>query len=336
MATIYYDKARQKWFLQWRENGKRHYKVAGKTKREAHAALKAKIKELDRAKYVPSVRTVTPREVFSFLQDYLPRHKSERTARRYLDALRHLRDFCSLKHFPSFTDIRPRHIEEYMAWREEAGVTSGTIDSERTMLSSLWKIAINNEFAVENVVRNTKGPYVERKDIRSLDKDEIQRLLDAADNYYRAVWSTFLLTGMRRGELLKLEWRDVDFARKNITIRPTSDKKRRGRSIPMHSALVTILKNLPRRSKRYVFANGEGSQLRHLWRTLNRTCLRAKIKPVSVHELRDTAATHLIEKGANVFSVQKILGHADLKSTMKYVHLDGRHLQKDMERLDIL
>jgi integrase len=135
------------------------------------------------------------------------------------------------------------------------------------------------------------------------------------------IYATFLLTGLRDQELCYLTWTDVDL--KKLTLRVTSKdgfspKDYEERIIPLPPDLVTLLKGLPRLSQ-WVFPNSKGGRNRHLLRRLKRIAKKAGVHHATLHMFRHTYATRLLESGADIVTVQYLLGHSDLETTRQYL-----------------
>lgn len=132
---------------------------------------------------------------------------------------------------------------------------------------------------------------------------------------------------MRKNEILTLKWSNVDLDNNIITLEHTNTKNKKTRRIPINSVLRKLLveQKLKSGGNQFVFLSQEGKPYkRHdsLKGAFERLCKKAGISGLRFHDLRHTAATRMIEAGASIVSVSKILGHADLKTTMRYTHPD--------------
>jgi len=161
-------------------------------------------------------------------------------------------------------------------------------------------------------------PVKSVKHRRPLTKAEVERLLAASPGPYRRVWWTFLVTGMRRRELVELVWGDVDLADGTIYVRPEIDKSRRGRTITMPRALVEMLQEMGtgRRDADPVFANGAGTArrnnlLRGFYRCLNRAGV-PKDGAVDIHSLRVTFESALHRAGVPLKVQAELSGRKNL------------------------
>ncbi|MDD5016441.1 MAG: site-specific integrase, partial [Atribacterota bacterium] len=147
-------------------------------------------------------------------------------------------------------------------------------------------------------------------------------------------------TGMRRGELLNLEWRDIDFTRKKIKIRVKEDwePKTSERDIPINDRLVEVLIKHKKQSKgSLVFTDSKGEKIHknELRKELIRITKKCGFPDVTkLHSLRHTFASHLVMSGVDLPTVKKLMGHSDIETTMIYSHLADEHVDKAVERLD--
>jgi len=137
---------------------------------------------------------------------------------------------------------------------------------------------------------------------------------------------TALLTGMRRGELLSLKWDQI----RNGFIYLTENKSGKARQIPINERLAGVLREVRRGNQLkspYVFCDSQGKRFWEVKRSFASACRRAGIDVFHFHDLRHTFASQLVMNGVNLKAVQELLGHADIKMTMRYSHLFQAHLQ---------
>ncbi len=140
---------------------------------------------------------------------------------------------------------------------------------------------------------------------------------------------------MRKGEILWLEWERVDLSTARLTLHTTKSGKPRGGPMgrAVYDALIALTPDPARRTGR-LFPSGNdrrGSQIRTAFEA---ALTRAGITGFRFHDLRHTAASHLVMRGATLQEVKEILGHADLRMTLRYAHLSPAHLRSTVDRLD--
>ena len=178
------------------------------------------------------------------------------------------------------------------------------------------------------------------KEPRFLTTEECNLLLEHSDARVYPVFYTFLNTGLRLGELLNLQWGNVDFERSVLKVRKKDDwqPKSGEREVPLNDGMIELLTRLrPKNTTRtnYVFVSENGGKLkRKLRKDLIRAATRAGLDDVTkIHSLRHTFASHLVMKGVDLPTVQKLLGHSDIQTTMIYAHLAPDHLADAVDKL---
>ncbi len=168
-----------------------------------------------------------------------------------------------------------------------------------------------------------------------LSREEVGQLIDGARTLkQRAMLMTLYGTGMRRAELVQLKVADIDSRRMMISIR--KGKRRRDRLVPLDPRLLATLREYARGRKlqTYLFPGRQRPDREErpvstkvVWRACGEAGERAGIgKRISPHSLRHSYATHLHEDGVDLYTIQMLLGHTDLRHTTVYLHLSGLHL----------
>jgi len=233
--------------------------------------------------------------------------------------------------------IKNTDIDDYKLYRLN-NVKPASVNRELACLSNLLNYAKNQElfFSVNPVTISKLLPENNEKE-RILSFKEEERLMEVCSVHLRPILSCALHTGMRKSEILTLEWENIDIKNKLITIEHTNTKSKKTRRIPINSFLYKVLleQKLKVGSTNYVFLNSLGRPYkRHdsVKQAFNGACKRANIKGLRFHDLRHTAATRMIEAGVSIFSVSLILGHQSLKMTMRYAHPDVS-LREAVEKL---
>jgi integrase len=192
----------------------------------------------------------------------------------------------------------------------------------------VWALPVNPLARVE------KHPMRPSGDIQVFSPEEVWALVRAAASEQDgALFLTAAFTGLRMGELLALRWRDVDFAGSTIRVRAsyagaqlTTPKSGKVRSVPMAPDVASALAGLARREYRtgdddLVFVGELGGYLdgSALRRRFKEALARAALRPLRFHDLRHTFGTRMIAK-ADIRRVQEWMGHADIQTTMRYLH----------------
>lgn len=161
----------------------------------------------------------------------------------------------------------------------------------------------------------------ERQRERFVSPEEMKRLaaaIDASGNLFiRAVLWSYLFTGARKSELLRLKWSDVDFDRREVTLRDT--KAGNTHVLPLTTHLEAVLAPLPRISKNpYVFCGRKGSHLKNIDNTWKNIRIAAKLEDVWIHDLRRTVATWIVNAGYSLALIGRVLNHANPQTTQRY------------------
>jgi integrase/recombinase XerD len=186
-------------------------------------------------------------------------------------------------------------------------------------------------------------PQDQRRLPTVLSREEVSCLINAAGTLFRrTLLMTLYGTGMRRSELAHLKVGDIDSQR--MIIRVVAGKRGKDRDLPLSPALLETLREYWRwrKPKLYLFPtrmrrvkSEEPISDKTVWIACSEAAHRAGIrKRVTPHTLRHSWATHLLESGTDLRTIQVLLGHGDLETTAQYLHLSQRHLQMVTNPLD--
>jgi integrase len=163
---------------------------------------------------------------------------------------------------------------------------------------------------------------------RFLSTDEIKKFLSKCDPRLYPLAVCAMMTGMRKMELLRLCWKDVDLEHGNIHVHQTKSGK--SREIPISSKLRSILDAMGPRREGKVF------EISHMTfrRLFDKARADAELPPFCWHDLRHTMASHFIMKNADLPTLQKIMGQSSFAMVQRYAHLSKGHLKSSMEVFD--
>ena len=301
------------WYIDYYCEGRRMREPASKKKTEAEEMLEARKTDIVRGEFhLPGKRKI---KFEKFAQEYLEYAKiNKRSWERDRVILGHL-----MPHFKgmALSKINPKHIEDYKRTRLKR-VRPVTINRELALLKYMFSLARKWKYTNENPVKEVKFFQETQYIMRVLNETEIKRLVNATEGYPRAIIILALNTAMRKGEILNLRWNDVDFFKEYICIKET--KSNLIRKIPMNSVVMATLNSIERKGD-YVFSGGEaGKPYADIFYPFKAACKKVGIKDLRFHDLRHTAATLMVTGGIDLVTVSKILGHADIKMTMRYAH----------------
>ncbi len=168
--------------------------------------------------------------------------------------------------------------------------------------------------------------------------EEVRQIIDAANNLkHKSILSLAYAGGLRISEIVNLKISEIDSQRMVINIRQA--KGRKDRIVMLSEKLLLMLRDYYKiyKPKEYLFEGQSGGMysLRSIQEILKKAKSRAGIKKKgSVHSLRHSFATHLLEGGTDILSIKKLLGHQSLRTTMIYTHVSNEHISKIQSPLD--
>jgi integrase len=340
MARV--SKIGDSWYADYRYRGRSIRKVSknARTQEEAEAALHQILANLFKEEYL-GIKTL-PKILFrDFLTEYLRYCKAKKrpsTYSRDLSIKRNLEKSFGNKYL---TEISTREIEVYLE-RRMAKVSPASCNRELAFLKHLFRKAVDWGYLEVNPASRIRFFKEPPGRVRYLSDEERERLLNAlstAPPYLQVIVKLAMWTGMRLGEILSLRWRQIDF--KNRLIHIENSKTHTRRSIPMtdeaYEALKFAYTKLPRRlDEDWVFINLETmtrlKSIKRSWKTLLK---RAGIENFRFHDLRHDFASRLVMAGADLRTVQEVLGHRTLTMVMRYSHLSPKHLKKVFSSLEV-
>jgi len=236
-------------------------------------------------------------------------------------------------------------VRAYLAFLNERQYSKATIARKLATLRSFYKFLVKRAHVSSNPVVAVRTPKQEKKLPRFLEYEDVKRLLDTppVDNWLgardRAILETLYSTGMRVSELVALNMDDIDFLGEVVHIRGKGKKER---IAPIGSSALQVIQHyMEFRNKRaqsnsnfdskVLFVNKHGRRLstRSVRRKMDKYLKIAGLDPaISPHTLRHSFATHMLNNGADLRSVQELLGHQSLSTTQIYTHLTTAKLKE--------
>jgi site-specific recombinase XerD len=238
--------------------------------------------------------------------------------------------------------LTQHHIRSYQTYLlRERGLHPHSVRREVAALRFFYVKTLRRRYLVDD----TPYPKVPRRLPTVLTPEEVQRLIAAARTLSeRAMLMALYSTGMRNAELRHLQVRDIDS--RAMLIHVSHAKGGRDRYVPLSATLLATLREHWRwmKPKTWLFPgtlhNWRADRpvtAKVVWDACRAAAARAGLtKRVSAHTLRHSFATHLLEAGADIRTIQLLLGHAQVRHTVIYLHLSPRHLQAVVNPLDAL
>jgi integrase/recombinase XerC len=239
-------------------------------------------------------------------------------------------------------------VRAFMSLLRDHNYCKSTVARKLATLRSFYKFLVRREYLKSNPVAPIRTPKQEKRLPKYLEVEQIEKLLSNPDTSTllgardRAMLETLYSTGMRVSELIALNISDVDL---NASVVRISGKGKKRRVVPLGpGAVQTIVhfldlrRNDPRASMfdpEALFINKHGKRLstRSVRRKLDKYLLEAGLDlSVSPHTLRHSFATHMLQRGADLRSVQEMLGHQSLSTTQIYTHLTGQNVKEAYDK----
>jgi integrase len=337
------------WVDYYDADGRRHRKMIGPQKNVAKIALKDVKVKIAKGEYlgIYEEKKVLFRDFAE--KTYIPYARTNLSPKTFYRC----RGIIETHLNPYFDyylyKISRKSIEEYKQRRSEQ-VEPATVNREFSRLRHMLKCALDWGYIKNNPCRGIKELKEPPGRIRYLSHEEMEKLLTTCDPqslrenpnnagrplsklinvYLRPIVEIALHSGMRRGEILGLRWKDIDFRESRIILEKTKNNERR--TIYMNETLYQALKVLPvHLHSDLVFPDINGNMLSVAF---ERACKRAGVEDFRFHDLRHTFASYLTMGGANLRTVQTLLGHKDLRMTMRYSHLSPEHLKEAVTTLE--
>lgn len=260
-----------------------------------------------------------------------------------------IRNFIAISGITDLSQVNEDNVRNmFYIGRTERKWSVNTYIVYHKSLLVFFRWCVQNKFLLENPVERIEKPKLEKLLPPKLTKQDALRLLDVVSNYpyhnnflrYRnhAIFAVFIFAGLRKQELLKLKLTDIDLVNFSLFIK--QGKGNKDRIIPISFTLATILQKYLDERKRAkkknieLFCSWAGNNA-YTESSLKRLVELAKASSgihFSVHKLRHTFATLMLEGGCDIFSLSRMMGHSDIKTTTIYLHATVEHLQGEMRK----
>lgn len=263
------------------------------------------------------------------LDELQRRNYSPNTVRTYIHAIEDFARYFGRSPYR----LGPEDIRQYQVHLfRERKLSAGTVEGRTAALRFFFVKTLKRPYIHDQI----PFPKRQRPLPTVLSQDEVARLIDSAQSLmHRAMLITLYGTGVRRAELCQLKVADVDS--KRMVIRVRNGKGGRDRDVLLSDKLLETLREYWRwmKPKTYLFPGTVKNwradvpiTTKVVWTAVNEARKRAGIeKRITPHTLRHSFATHMLEAGADLRTIQVLLGHAELADTAVYLHLSRRHLQ---------
>ena len=263
----------------------------------------------------------------AFTQEYLDWLRTNRQPRSVLRAEQAFRWLLPVFGQKRLNELTSWHVEQYKKARKDAGASVSTLNIELAFLRATLRKAHEWKRIFDlPPIKLFKTPEGRT---RFLSEEEEAAILAVCSPALRSIVEAGLLTGFRRQELVTLRPEDIDFQRETVTVAACYSKNGASRTLPMGERLKAILHGA-------VVIKGDAptvfvTDMRQPWNlsalteALRRVSQRAGIPVIGPHVLRHTFASRLVMAGVDIRTVQELMGHKDIKMTLRYTHLSPDH-----------
>ncbi|MBI4715997.1 MAG: tyrosine-type recombinase/integrase [Nitrospirae bacterium] len=327
------------WWMSFVYKGQRFRQSTGTSSRKLAEAILAKVNhDITEGRWFDTAEE-KKRTFRELLDRYLREHSIPRKA-----PASHVRDLSVSRHLLSFfghlflAEISPRKIAEYKGRRRVDGAKPATINKELGLVRHAFNLAIKEwEWCRDNPMHRVTMEPVHNQVDRWLAAKEEERLMVASPVWLREIVIFALNTGMRKGEILSLLWRDVDFSRSVLVVMKSKNRERR--TLPLNSRVFELLMERQHGGATvsdFVFSTSHGTRItdRNLSRAFYVAMEKAELENFRFHDLRHTFATRLVQAGVDLYKVQRLLGHKTPAMTQRYAHHSPESLRDGVLVLD--
>lgn len=314
--------------VMWREKGKQRKKVFDK--RHLADYCLAELQKNEGLSKAGNPRT----EMEQFWRDYLQTRfagKPKNTIQTDTWAYNQLKQFFKDNYITYLDDIAPTHIQQLINKKVEEGCKPNGINRQLSYLKSSFKFAADTYHEKYRKLYDAVKPLRVREEYipQILSTEELQRFFKTCPEQHIPYFSLLAYTGIRKSELERLRWEDIFFD-KNLIVIQGATKSGRLRTVAMHEELRSILEPLKQENSLVVGPNQNAR------RVYQRILKKAGIsKNVTIHGLRHSFATALLEVSGDLRLVQSQLGHSRVTVTERYTHILGNRALEAVNKIKL-
>ncbi len=256
-----------------------------------------------------------------------------------------------LKKFYAFTkleasQITEKDIHDYLKYLKQEGIQERSVSRVISCLKSFYKFLLIDKVVTRNPMENIEIPKLKKSLPHALSEEEVNALLEVplVDHFsYRnkAMLELLYASGLRVSELVSLTLQDIDLENASLRVMGKGSKER---IVPMGEYACYFVRLyleehriflIKKEYNDYLFLNNHGKKLTRqgFFKIIKERAREAGIKKeLSPHTLRHSFATHLLNHGADLRSIQELLGHSDISTTQIYTHVSNEHLKENYKK----
>lgn len=316
-------------YIDYYFNGRRRREKVGSSRKLAETVLSKRKVEIAEGKFL-DIRKTEHIRIEDFAETFLNLHSKPNKKSWQSDEFNLKRILAAFKG-KNLSTVTTEDIEKFKAQRARE-VSPATTNRELATLKTMFNKAIawgKMENSPAKTVQFLREPNPR---VRFLEKEEVIKLLANCKGKLKPIVILALNTGMRRGEILNLKWRDIDFRRDIIYLMDTKNGERR--EIPMNKQVKTALIRVKKHPESpYIFCGRNGKPFGHVTKSFFTALESSGIVNFHFHDLRHTFASHLVMSGVDINTTRELLGHKDLRMTLRYSHLSQDHKKRAVDIL---
>ena len=266
-------------------------------------------------------------------------------------------------------EFTPQHLEKWRLAKQQKGTKPTTINRDLADLKAMFTRAYDWKLIASNPIAGVKPCKTESNTVvRFLSNEEEALVREALDkretklrearasanewreergyplktslencsyaDYLKPVFILSVNTGLRKGEAFSLKWSDIDFELKQLTVQSKNAKSSKTRHVPLNDEVLECLEQWKNQTDSvYLFEGKGGAPMKDTRKSWAKVLKEAQVKDFRWHDLRHTFASKLVMAGVDLNTVRELMGHSDIKMTLRYAHLAPEHKAAAVRRL---
>ena len=274
------------------------------------------------------------------------KHASDNTVNAYMKDLEHFEGFVMSRGISGVTDVSNSDIVAYLMELKKQGRSKSTVNRRLTSIRTFYKFLVREGRVKENPAEDIKSPRIEKKDIEFLSIDEVNKLMTLPDESIkgirdRAILELMYATGIRASELIDMKLEDLNMRmgfvkctgeHSKARIIPIGRPARHALEDYVYDARPVLLKKSTS-EKLFVNYAGESMTRQGLWKILKEYGEEAGLKiRLTPQVLRNSFAVHMLQNGADIKSIQELMGHEDIAATQAYLAVTKNRIKDVYDR----
>lgn len=336
--------------------------IGERNEKEAEKRLAEMLHQIDTGFFIKPDKTLFSEYLKTWVIDYVKPNLSPRGYERYDGIIK--KNIITAFNNITLTQLKPEHLQKYYNGMLERGLSPRTIRYHHSVIHKALKMAMKRGYLNHNVADAVEMPKIKQKEMQVWNEGEINKFLESAKNSpYYELFNLALFTGMRRSELLGLQWKDIDLVYGQISVnkglhhlkdgtfvftQPKSEKSRRTIALAPSTSLMLkslwesrviegMMVKLAINEDSLVFCMPDGRPLRPntITRAWETQALKAEVKVIRLHDARHTHASIMLKQGIHPKIVQERLGHSSIEMTLDiYSHVAPGMQEAAAKRFD--